>query len=379
MTRRRFTLPRLRTTRKSGRHFEPRTHRTTHTARRSRSGIIAATALLALTAGTATAVGPLGGDTDQTGTAPVVESAPTDEPTTAGDPTPGSADTPDTPDAATVAATVALQRAKEVAAESTSVSKKERKRLIAQADEVAGLLLARDDQAASRSGERTALPTLPVPGPAEEVAQDEVSSTETGTTGPEEADDALAEATEELTALVQDVESTVEIEAAPVPPTPAETLAAKQDEAADAAKKLAKQARSVAGYENGRIPSDAMCELSFAVGETLRCDAAAQLERLDTAYQAKFGQHLSINDSYRSYPEQVATKASKGYLAAVPGHSNHGLGVAVDLGDGVESFGSPQYEWLRKNAPAFGWDNPDWARADGRKPEAWHWEYEPLD
>jgi LAS superfamily LD-carboxypeptidase LdcB len=164
----------------------------------------------------------------------------------------------------------------------------------------------------------------------------------------------------------------------PAPATPAEILAAQARDARDAAPLLARHADDTSGYENGRIPGGDLCELSFAPGETLRCDAAEQLERLDVAYHARFGAHLKIRDSYRSYDAQVSVKASRGYLAAVPGHSNHGWAVAVDLAGGVQRFDSARYAWLREHAPEFGWDNPSWARSDGRKPEAWHWEYTPL-
>jgi D-alanyl-D-alanine carboxypeptidase len=34
------------------------------------------------------------------------------------------------------------------------------------------------------------------------------------------------------------------------------------------------------------------------------------------------------------------------------------------------------YAWLLENAPAFGWDNPAWARKGGSGPyEPWHFEY----
>ncbi|WP_162616453.1 M15 family metallopeptidase [Xylanimonas allomyrinae] len=49
--------------------------------------------------------------------------------------------------------------------------------------------------------------------------------------------------------------------------------------------------------------------------------------------------------------------------------------MAVDLGGNVAGFGSDGYRWLAANAGAFGWENPDWARPGGSKPEPWHWEY----
>jgi D-alanyl-D-alanine carboxypeptidase len=72
----------------------------------------------------------------------------------------------------------------------------------------------------------------------------------------------------------------------------------------------------------------------------------------------------------------VSTKAAKGYLAARPGTSNHGWGLAADLG--VGGYASADYAWMRANAPAFGWDNPGWARPGGTKAEPWHWEFNPM-
>ena len=40
----------------------------------------------------------------------------------------------------------------------------------------------------------------------------------------------------------------------------------------------------------------------------------------------------------------------KPVLAAVPGTSNHGWGLAVDLCGGIERFGTQQYAWMQANA-----------------------------
>ncbi|MBL0887935.1 hypothetical protein HGK34_16875 [Myceligenerans sp. I2] len=129
------------------------------------------------------------------------------------------------------------------------------------------------------------------------------------------------------------------------------------------------------GYRNGRIPDRALCELSFAAGQRLRCDAAGAFEHLNGAYRAAFGRDLAVRDSYRSYEEQVAVAASRGALAAPPGTSNHGWGQAVDLGGGIQYFGSAEHGWMAANARAYGWTHPAWAGTGGVKPEAWHWEY----
>lgn len=132
-----------------------------------------------------------------------------------------------------------------------------------------------------------------------------------------------------------------------------------------------------ARYANGRIPASAMCTLPGRAGHRLRADAAEAFVRLTRAYQAERGRELCLTDSYRSYGAQVQLRAQKGRLAAVPGSSNHGTGIAVDLCGGVESFGASAHRWMRANAARFGWVLPTWARAGGRKPEPWHWEYRP--
>lgn len=129
------------------------------------------------------------------------------------------------------------------------------------------------------------------------------------------------------------------------------------------------------GFANGRIPLSEMCSASWASRHLFRCDADQALEDLNWAYRATFGVNLTITSSYRTYDEQVALKAAKPTLAATPGTSNHGWGLAVDLGGGVQTFGSAQHNWLRANANSFGWFHPSWAQYDGSLPEPWHWEY----
>lgn len=194
----------------------------------------------------------------------------------------------------------------------------------------------------------------------------------------------IGTATETLRALLDT--STVAVSVQPGPPS-AEEVAAQQaaEQAAAAAQQAAEReamaaqlaawATSTAGYSNGNIPAEVLCSPSFAPGHLVRCDAAYHLEELNAAYRAAFGTDISVTSSYRSYASQVSVKASKGSLAARPGTSNHGMGQALDLGGGINQFGTAQYTWMRENAPAFGWDNPTWARPGGVNPEAWHWEF----
>ncbi|MGY1813135.1 D-alanyl-D-alanine carboxypeptidase family protein [Blastococcus sp. SYSU D00820] len=133
-------------------------------------------------------------------------------------------------------------------------------------------------------------------------------------------------------------------------------------------------ARSWGGYPNGLIPPSAMCPLGVA-GHTLRCDAAAAYRAMSAAFAASFGTPICITDSYRTYASQVRLYGQKPALAAVPGTSNHGWGLAVDLCGGIEVFGTPQYQWMVANAGRFGFLHPTWADPGNGREEPWHWEY----
>jgi LAS superfamily LD-carboxypeptidase LdcB len=133
-------------------------------------------------------------------------------------------------------------------------------------------------------------------------------------------------------------------------------------------------ARSWGGYPNGLIPPSAMCPLGLA-GHVLRCDAAAAYRAMSAAFAGAFGIPICITDSYRTYASQVRLYGQKPALAAVPGTSNHGWGLAVDLCGGIERFDTPQYTWLKANAGRFGFLHPDWAEPGRGREEPWHWEY----
>lgn len=129
------------------------------------------------------------------------------------------------------------------------------------------------------------------------------------------------------------------------------------------------------GGANGFLDRSALCPLDGAPGHALRADAAAAFNRMTAAALAERGARLCVNDSYRSYAGQVSVFRRKPRLAAVPGTSRHGLGIAVDLGCGAERFGSATYRWLKANGPRYGWVHPAWAEPRGSMPEPWHWEY----
>ena len=92
-------------------------------------------------------------------------------------------------------------------------------------------------------------------------------------------------------------------------------------------------------YPNGALPARARCPLVGSPGETLRPGAAAAFNALSKAFERDTGATICVTDSYRSLAEQVSVKADKGKWAATPGRSQHGLGLAVDLCGGIQSFG----------------------------------------
>ncbi len=137
----------------------------------------------------------------------------------------------------------------------------------------------------------------------------------------------------------------------------------------------ASQAGQARNYPNGLIPDSALCALPQQ-GERLRADAAVAFYKLNAAYIERFGKALCVTDSYRSLANQQALYVRKPPgLAAVPGTSNHGKGISVDLCGGIQRFGTVQYNWMKANAGKYGWGHPSWAEPGGSSPEPWHWNY----
>jgi hypothetical protein len=126
----------------------------------------------------------------------------------------------------------------------------------------------------------------------------------------------------------------------------------------------------LATFGNGRVPEGALVAVEGADGDRLWGPAAGALAALrDDAAAA--GVRIGVTSGYRSYDEQVAMAAEKGLyrqggLAAEPGHSQHGWGLAVDLD--VDEAG---LTWLRAHAERYGF-------AESVAGEPWHWEFRPA-
>jgi len=130
-----------------------------------------------------------------------------------------------------------------------------------------------------------------------------------------------------------------------------------------------------AGSANGLLATKDLCTLWD--GRTrLRADAASALTELNNMYVARYGADMCIESGYRSLAQQRAVKATRGGLAATPGKSNHGWGLAIDFCKSM-TWGA-RWSWLLQNGPVFGFENPEWAQPGGSGPqERWHWEYIP--
>ncbi|MDT5030420.1 MAG: zinc D-Ala-D-Ala carboxypeptidase [Actinoplanes sp.] len=124
----------------------------------------------------------------------------------------------------------------------------------------------------------------------------------------------------------------------------------------------------LAAYGNGKVPASALEQVG-TTGQRMWAPAAEALTRLTVDAKAA-GVTIGITDSYRSYAAQVDLAQRKGLysqggLAARPGTSEHGWGLAADL-----DLNGPALTWMRANAGRYGFDD-DVAR------ESWHWAYKP--
>lgn len=194
--------------------------------------------------------------------------------------------------------------------------------------------------------------------------------------------DEAARRTRELAAQTAVLRATADEAAARLAAATAAAAAAAAEQAAEA--EAAEERSRVAatctgsggdgGGANGFLDPAVLCGLAGSSG-SLRADAAASFARMSGAHRADRGSGLCVNDSYRPYAEQVSVFRRTPRLAAVPGTSRHGLGVALDLSCGVQRFGSQSYRWMKANGGRYGWVHPSWAEPGGSMPEPWHWEY----
>lgn len=123
--------------------------------------------------------------------------------------------------------------------------------------------------------------------------------------------------------------------------------------------------------QNGRLTAASLCDIGN--GEKLRNDAAVAFAEMNYRFKEDFGRDICLTDTYRTLSGQYATKARAGFMAATPGTSVHGWGLAIDLCS--SDARGPAKAWLEENGAAWGWVNPSWAKST--KWEPWHFEYKP--
>ena len=126
---------------------------------------------------------------------------------------------------------------------------------------------------------------------------------------------------------------------------------------------------ALAAYGNGRIPEQALAPIQGS-SERMWAPAAQRLDALRADARAD-GVAIGVTDGYRSYESQVSVAQKKGLysqggLAAVPGTSQHGWGLAVDL-----QLDATAQAWMRQHASEYGF-----VEAVPREP--WHWEFHPA-
>ena len=124
----------------------------------------------------------------------------------------------------------------------------------------------------------------------------------------------------------------------------------------------------LAAYGNGKIPKEALGQVG-ATNHKLWAPAAESLNRMVEDAE-RDGVKIGITDSYRPYAEQVDLARRKGLysqggLAAKPGTSEHGWGMATDL-----DLNGKALNWMRKNAGNYGF-------VENVPRESWHWAYRP--
>ena len=121
-------------------------------------------------------------------------------------------------------------------------------------------------------------------------------------------------------------------------------------------------------FGNGRVPATALGQID-GTNHRLWAPARDAFENLRAA-AARDGITIGITDSYRSYDAQVDVARHKGLyseggLAAVPGTSPHGWGLAVDL-----DLDARAQAWMRAHAAEYGF-------VEDRPREPWHWAFQP--
>jgi hypothetical protein len=125
----------------------------------------------------------------------------------------------------------------------------------------------------------------------------------------------------------------------------------------------------VAGFPNGQIPRSALPAIP---GGLLQADAAESWNDMRAEVIRRGGPVIGPKGSESTYRDLAGQRKWRTYWcglglcykAAVPGTSNHGLGLAVDVT-------KPSEAALLEFGPRFGWSHAEGASVD----ESWHFKF----
>ena len=131
-------------------------------------------------------------------------------------------------------------------------------------------------------------------------------------------------------------------------------------------------------YPNGEVDESVLTPLSWNPKFLMQKDAARMFELLNRDFKAESGYDLRLTSTYRPLAVQYQVRAESPTMTAVPGTSNHGYGLAVDIaaaGSPFIDYDSYEHQWMMENGHRYGWLHPHWARPGSSMPEPWHFEF----
>jgi LAS superfamily LD-carboxypeptidase LdcB len=154
--------------------------------------------------------------------------------------------------------------------------------------------------------------------------------------------------------------------------------------------------RRIALTERSYAPDDLLSISGTSIDQAgravyLRSEAADALSRMARDFERRFSSPLTVISGYRSadYQQRLWDLGKcRDSLCAPPGHSEHQLGLAIDVFDATTAWDyqtNQRYRtyisWMQKNAHLYGW-NQSYQRGmdlDGYEIEPWHWRYLGID
>lgn len=129
---------------------------------------------------------------------------------------------------------------------------------------------------------------------------------------------------------------------------------------------------------NGRLASANLVAISWDPGQNLIAGPAlGDLTKMNQAFKKKFGRNLEIDLTYRTRGTQEYLYRELGsMIAAKPGTSNHGWGLAIDFPETRDyGFGGKYHLWLKAYSKRYGWVHHKVYEEGSPYAEAWHFEY----